>query len=253
MRRANEDGTANYSVGARINPERRRVKLNRAGMDRWIELETTHGPVRAWRCEPTGPSRGAVLVIQEIFGLNPHIRSVTERFAAAGFVALAPALFDPVERGIELAYDQPAFERGRALVKALGTERAINVLGNATELLQREGLRVGAVGFCWGGSMAFLCNTRLGLPAVSYYGARSVPFLDESARAPMMFHFGGRDAGITEADIERHRSRQPQARIHVYPAAGHAFNRDVDIHSFEPESADLAWQRSIDFLTESLR
>lgn len=222
-------------------------------MSRWIDIDTSHGPVRAWRAEPSGPSRGAVLVIQEIFGVNAHIRSVADRFATAGFVALAPAVFDPVERDVELAYDKPDFERGRALVTALGTDRAVDVLAAAVHLLHSEGLRVGVVGFCWGGSLAFLCNTRLGLPTVSYYGARSLPFLDEPARRPLMFHFGERDASIPAADIELHRQKQPRAQVFVYPDAGHAFNRDVDIHAYEPASAALAWQRTLDFLAENLR
>lgn len=222
-------------------------------MSHWIDLDTLHGPVRTWRADPTGPSRGAVLLIQEIFGVNTHIRSVAERFTAAGFVAIAPAMFDPVERGVELAYDKPDFERGRALVTALGFDRAMDVLAAATNLLHTEGLRVGAVGFCWGGSLSFLCNTRLGLPAVGYYGARSVPFLDEPARAPMMFHFGGRDTSIPPSDVELHRQKQPRAQVFVYPNAGHAFNRDVDIHAFEPASAALAWQRTLEFLAENLR
>lgn len=217
------------------------------------DLDTPHGPVRAWRADPGGPSRGAVLVIQEIFGVNAHIRSVATRFAADGFVALAPALFDPVERGVELAYEQADIGRGRALVAALGVDRAVDILATATDVLQHEGLRVGAVGFCWGGSIAFLCNTRLGLPAVGYYGARSVPFLDEPARAPLMFHFGGRDTSIPATDIALHREKQPQARVFVYPEAGHAFNRDVDHNAYEPASAALAWQRTTDFLAEALR
>jgi carboxymethylenebutenolidase len=222
-------------------------------MPRWIDLDTPHGTVRAWRADPVGVPRGAVLVIQEIFVVNAHIRSVAERFAAAGFVALAPALFDPVERGAELSYQQADFERGRALVTALGFDRAVSILSAAAECLQQEGLRVGAVGFCWGGSLAFLCNSRLGLPAVSYYGARTVPFLDEPARAPLMFHFGGRDGSIPAADIALHRERQPGAQVFVYPDAGHAFNRDVDVHAHEPASAALAWQRTMDFLAEALR
>ena len=221
-------------------------------MPRWIDLDTPHGPVRAWRAEPSGPARGGVVVLQEIFGVNPHIRDVTGRFAEAGFVALAPALYDPVEPGVELAYDAGSAQRGTALRTALGFERAVDIVAAAAEALQEEGLRTGVVGFCWGGSVAFLANTRLGLPAVSYYGARSVPFLEETARAPMLFHFGGRDASIPPADIERHRTTQPQATIHVYPDAGHAFNRDVDDHH-HPDSAALAWQRTIAFLTGALQ
>ena len=184
-------------------------------MSRWIDLNTPHGPVRAWRAEPTGPSRGAVVVLQEIFGVNPHIRSVADRFAGAGFVALAPSLYDPVEPGIELGYGDAEAQRGVELRNRLGFERAVDVVEAAADLLQAEGLRTGVVGFCWGGSVSFLANTRLGLPAVSYYGARIVPFLDEPARAPLMFHFGGRDKSIPPADIETHRAKQPTAKIFV--------------------------------------
>jgi len=222
-------------------------------MGHWIDLDTPHGAVRAWRADPAGPSQGAVLVIQEIFGVNAHIRSVADRFAGAGFVALAPALFDLVERDVELAYDKPDFERGRALVTALGTDRAMDVLAAATDLMQFEGLRVGAVGFCWGGTLALLCNTRLGLPAVDYYGARSVPFLDDPIRAPLMCHFGERDGSIPADHIALHRQKQPHAQVFVYPTAGHAFNRDVDIHAYDRASATLAWQRTLDFLVENLR
>lgn len=222
-------------------------------MPRWIDLDTPHGPVRAWRAEPTGPARGAVVVLQEIFGVNPHIRDVAGRFAGAGFVALAPALYDPVEPGVELGYDAEGAQRGVALRNALGFERAVDIVAAAAEALQEEGLRTGVVGFCWGGSVAFLANTRLGLPAVSYYGARSVPFLDEPARAPLLFHFGGRDASIPPADIELHRAKQPQATIHVYPDADHAFNRDVDNAHHHADSAALAWRRTLDFLGGALQ
>jgi len=222
-------------------------------MSRWTTIETPHGPVRAWRVDPGAPARAGVLVIQEIFGVNAHIRSVAERFAAEGYVALAPAVFDPVERGVELGYDAAGIQRGRSLVTALGIDRAIDVLDASAQELQMEGLRVGAVGFCWGGTLAFLCSTRLGVPAVDYYGARSVPFLDEPARGPLMCHFGGRDESIPPADIALHRQKHPQAQVFEYPEAGHAFNRDVDPKAFEPASATLAWRRTLDFFGERLR
>ena len=222
-------------------------------MSRWIDLNTPHGLVRAWRADPSGPSHGAVVVLQEIFGVNPHIRSVTERLAAEGFVALAPSLFDPVEPGIELGYGETETQRGVDLRNRVGFERAVDVVEAASDLLPAEGLRTGVVGFCWGGSVAFLANTRLGLPAVSYYGARSVPFLDEPARAPLMFHFGARDKSIPPGDIELHRTRQPAAKIFVYEDADHAFNRDVDNSHYHAASATQAWQRTLDFLAENLR
>jgi carboxymethylenebutenolidase len=222
-------------------------------MAHWIDLDTPHGPVRAWRADPSGPTHSAVIVLQEIFGANAHIRSVTERFAAAGFVALAPSLYDPVAPGVELAYSETDVQRGVALRNELGFDRAVDIVATAVDELHNEGLRVGAVGFCWGGSVSFLANTRLGLPAVSYYGARTVPFLDEPLRAPMMFHFGERDASIPPGVVEQHRNKQPKARIHVYPGADHAFNRDVDNHVYDPASAEQAWRRTLDFLAENLR
>jgi len=222
-------------------------------MSRWTDLNTPHGPVRSWRADPTVPSARAVVVLQEIFGVNAHIRSVADRLAAAGYVALAPSLYDPVEPGVELGYAQQDMERGVDLRNRLGFDRAVDIVGAAAEELQAEGLRTGVVGFCWGGSVAFLANTRLGLPSVTYYGARSVPFLDEAARAPMLFHFGGRDASIPPEAIEQHRQKQPQARVHVYEDADHAFNRDVDNTHYHAPSASLAWQRTLDFLSENLR
>lgn len=216
-----------------------------------IVFETVHGDIGAWRADPQGAPRGGLVVVQEIFGVNAHMRSVADRFAAAGYAALAPALFDPVETGVELGYDQDGFAKGRELVNALGLDRAVDIVSAAGKLLQNEGLKVGVVGYCWGGTVAFLSNTRLGLPAVSYYGARTVPFLDETLRAPMMFHFGEKDGSITQSDIAAHREKQPEASVHVYPA-GHAFNRDVDTHAYHAESAALALERTLAFFEEHL-
>lgn len=220
-------------------------------MGHWIELDTPQGALAAWRADATGPSRGALVVVQEIFGVNAHIRSVVDRFAQAGFIALAPALFDPVERAVELDYDEAGVAKGRELTAALGFDRALALVDAAADLLQREGLRTGVVGFCWGGSIAFLANTRLGLPAVSYYGGRTVGFLDEPLRAPMLFHFGEHDPIITADAVAAHRAKQPAAGIHVYPA-GHGFNCEAR-HDFDPDSAALAWQRTTTFLEEALR
>ncbi|MEJ7745795.1 MAG: dienelactone hydrolase family protein [Luteimonas sp.] len=208
--------------------------------------------IGGWRADPKGTPRGALVVVQEIFGVNAHMRSVVNRFAAEGFIAIAPALFDPVERGVELAYGQDGFAKGRELVSALGFDRAIAIVDATANILQGEGHNVGVVGYCWGGSVAFLANTRLGLPAVSYYGARTVPFLDESLRAPMSFHFGANDSSIPPADIDSHRQKQPDAQVHVYPG-GHAFNRDVDPAHYHAESAALAWSRTLAFFAEHLQ
>jgi carboxymethylenebutenolidase len=221
-------------------------------MGHGIVLDTAHGDIGAWRADPQGAVRGALVVIQEIFGVNAHMRSVVERFAAAGYVALAPAFFDPIETGVELDYGQEGFAKGRELVNALGLDRAVDIVAAAAQSLKREGYRIGAVGYCWGGTVAYLANTRLGLPAVSYYGARTAALLDETLRAPMMFHFGEKDGAIPAEDIAKHREKQPDAAVHVYAGAGHAFNRDVDTHAYHAESAALALERTLAFFAEHL-
>jgi carboxymethylenebutenolidase len=221
-------------------------------MGRDIAFDTPLGSIGGWRSDPVGAPHGGLVVVQEIFGVNAHMRSVCDRYAAAGFVALAPAYFDPVERGVELGYDEDGFARGRALVTRLGLDQANAITGAAVELLGREGLKVGVVGFCWGGTVALLANLRLGCPAVSYYGARNVPFLDEPLRAPMQFHFGERDGSISADDIATHREKMPTAEVHVYPA-GHAFDRDVDPKAFDAASARLARTRTLAFFEDALR
>ncbi|MBN8715727.1 MAG: dienelactone hydrolase family protein [Xanthomonadales bacterium] len=221
-------------------------------MGHWQPLPTPSGPIEAWREEPAGPSRGAVVVVQEIFGVTDHIRAVCAQLAAAGFVALAPAFFDRLAPGTVLPYDAEGTGRGRELVARLGLEDAVAIAAAAAGALRAQGLAVGIVGFCWGGTVALLGNTRLGLPAVSYYGARNVPYLDAPARAPLMFHFGALDPHIPPEAIEAHRRKQPQAQVFVYPQADHAFARAPD-PPYQPEAAALAWQRTLAFFTEHLR
>ena len=219
-------------------------------MGHWIEIGTRTGPIRGWRVEATGAVRGRLVVVQEIFGVNPHIRKVAERFAEQGFEVLAPALFDHFGEGpIELGYDQAGVARGRELVANLGFDAALEYVAAARDALAGDG-RVGVVGFCWGGTVAFLANTRLGLPAVSYYGGRTMAFNEEMLRAPMLFHYGERDPIIPPEHREAQIAAHPEAIAHVYPA-GHGFNCDVRA-DYEPESAALALQRTVDFFARAL-
>lgn len=215
-------------------------------MGRDIAIPTSGGAIDGWRADPLpGASLGALVVIQEIFGVNDHIRTVVERYAAEGYVAVAPDMFAPVQPRVELDYGKNDFARGLELAAQVGFERALEIVAATAKLLRDEGHAVGTVGFCWGGSVAFLANTRLGLPAVSYYGARTVPFLGERLQAPMLFHFGTDDPSIPEADIQAHRERQPDATHCLYEGAGHAFNRDVDPQHHHPASAAQAHRRTL--------
>ena len=221
-------------------------------MGQWQTLVTPCGTVQAWLAQPDTVPRGAVVVVQEIFGVTQHVREVCERLAQAGFTALAPAYLDLVEPDVELPYDRAGSNRGVKLVNKLGLDCAVDVTEAAALMLREKRLKVGVVGFCWGGTVALLANTRLNLPAVSYYGARNLPFLDEPSEAPLMFHFGGRDPHISPDAVAAHRLKQPQAKTFVYDGADHAFNRDPD-PPFDPAAAALAWQRTLAFFTEHLQ
>lgn len=214
-----------------------------------IEIDTPNGRIGAWQALPDGKARGAVVVIQEIFGVNAHIRSVAERFATYGYAVLAPALFDSVEHGVELGYDAAGIARGRELVTAVGFEGALDSVKAAARTLHPVG-KIAAIGYCWGGSVAFLANTRLGMPAVSYYGARTLPFVDETARSALLFHFGDRDGSIPPSDIAAIRKAQPQAEIHVWPA-GHGFNCDVRA-DYDADCAANALAVTLGFLEREL-
>lgn len=225
-------------------------------MGQWMELHTARGTVQAWHALPTGQPRGGLVVIQEIFGVNPHIRSVADRYAEAGYAVLAPAFFDLVEPGIELPYDTASHQRGRDLVNTIGLDAALDVVSTAALELASAG-KVGTVGYCWGGSVAFLAALKLGLPSVSYYGARNKPFLEAlpagtGPLAPVIFHFGENDSSIPPEVVQLHRDKLPDSPVYTYPT-GHAFNREVSADMYDADSAALALSRSLDFFAEQLR
>jgi carboxymethylenebutenolidase len=215
-----------------------------------VSIETPSGRISGWRADPPVPAKGALVLLQEIFGVNAHIRRVADRFAAHGFIVVAPALFDHIQHQAEFGYDAEGVARGRALVAQLEVGRVMDDVHSVAELVQHEG-KVGAVGFCWGGSMAFLANTRLGLPAVSYYGGRTMPYLHEKLRAPMLFHFGEHDPLIPPEDIAQHRELHPDAHFHLYPA-GHGFNCD-ERDDYDAECASQAIDHSTRFFERHLR
>src|SRR5215472_7151130 len=153
-----------------------------------INLNTTRMQcIGAYLAKPAGKPKGGIVVIQEIFGVNEHIRRVADGFAEAGYTAIAPSFFDHLETGVELGYNEEGYARGKALVMELGMDRAVEDVASAAEAIASAG-RIGTVGYCWGGTVALLSAIRLGLPSVSYYGARNVPFLGEQLKAPVMFH-----------------------------------------------------------------
>lgn len=219
-------------------------------MGNWIELTSADGHrFSAWQELPDGAPLGTVIVLQEIFGVNAHIRDVCSQYAANGFQALAPRLFERVGSSDEFSYDQAGIDAGRALIAALSWDHALADV-EACAAYARSAGQVGTVGFCWGGSLAWLCSTRLTLPSVSYYGARSLPFIDEMPLAPIILHFGAEDTLIPESFRQQFAARHPNVPQHLY-AAGHGFNCN-ERADFHPSSAAMAWRRSLAFFRKQL-
>lgn len=220
-------------------------------MGRTINLNTSRMQcIGAYLAQPQGTPKGGLVVVQEIFGVNAHMRAVVDRFAGHGWTAVAPAFFDHVEHGVELGYDEAGFRRGRELVAEVGMDLAVEDVASAAEAIASAG-RIGCVGYCWGGTVALLASTRLAMPAVGYYGARNVNFLGEQPRSPLMLHFGDADSSIPPEAVDRQRQAWPQAEIFSYPA-GHAFDRTVDPKAYVPGAARLALERTLAFFDRHL-
>ncbi|MEO6743752.1 MAG: dienelactone hydrolase family protein [Caldimonas sp.] len=201
----------------------------------------------AYRAVPAGKPRGALVVVQEIFGVNSHVRAVADGYAADGWLAIAPAMFDRVERGIELGYAPADIERGRELKGGCSNDHALLDIAAAVDTVRSAG-KVAVIGYCWGGTLAWLAACRQpGLAAaVSYYGGGVGELVDLTPRCPVLAHFGERDASIPLAVAEALRTAHPEVEIHIYPA-GHGFNCDHR-GSFDAASAKLARERSLAFL-----
>lgn len=221
-------------------------------MGRNLSLKAADGfQLGAYRADPAGTPRGRVVVVQEIFGVNRHIRSVCDRLAQAGYVALAPQIFDRLEPNFESGYSDAEVARAREFIPKLDWEKVMLDTQAAVDALKAEG-PVAVIGFCLGGSVAYLASTQMpGLAAaVCYYGGQIIKHIDKKPRCPVQMHFGAHDSHIPLSDIEIMRQKQPQAEIHVYPDAGHGFHCD-ERGSYEPNSAKIAWQRTLGFLANA--
>jgi carboxymethylenebutenolidase len=213
-----------------------------------IELTAADGFVlAAYRADPAGTPRGALVVAQEIFGVNSHIRSVCDGFAADGYVAIAPALFDRYERGVDVGYTAPDIAKGRELKGRALVEAALQDVAAARDAVAGAG-KVGVIGYCWGGYIAWMAASRLpGFAcAIPYYGGGILEAAAEHPRCPLLSHFGERDSMIPVAGVRALAASHPEAEVHVY-AADHGFNCDQR-GSYDAAAAKLARERTLQFL-----
>ncbi|MEA2920106.1 MAG: carboxymethylenebutenolidase [Bradyrhizobium sp.] len=212
-----------------------------------------HFQFGGYRAEPKGAPKGAVVVIQEIFGVNQHIRAVCDRLAAEGYVAIAPSIFDRIEPGFTSGYSPEEVATARKFVANPDWAAMLRDTQAAIDAVKDVGL-IGIIGFCLGGSVAYAAATKLsGLSAaIGYYGGAIVRFADDRPKVPTQLHFGEKDAGIPLSDVETIKAKRPEVEIHVYPGAQHGFNCDARA-SYDKASADIAWPRSIAFLAKHLK
>ena len=205
----------------------------------------------AYIARPSGRPRGGMVVVQEIFGVNAHVRSVADRFAAEGYLAIAPALFDRVSPKFQTGYTPDDIAKARTVVEKVGRETTLIDIAAAVDLASPAG-KVGIVGYCWGGTMAWVSAARLsGLSAaVSYYGGGVLSLADLQPKCPTMLHFGERDAHIPVDKVRAFAAARPDVPVHIYPA-DHGFNCDAR-GSYDAPSADLARSRTYAFFAEHL-
>lgn len=206
----------------------------------------------AYRATPAGAPRGTLVIVQEIFGVNSHIKKVCDGFAADGYVALAPALFDRVERDFETGYAPADIERGRAVRGKVSLDDMVIDVRAAVRELAKTGGKVGVVGYCMGGTVAWLAATRIDgvAAAVGYYGGGIADAAGEPPRCPVMLHFGETDQSIPKEHYEKVRALHPRIPVHVYPA-GHGFSCD-ERGSYHEASARLARERTLEFLRQHI-
>lgn len=223
-------------------------------MSATVKLTASDGhQLDAYIARPTAEPIAALVVIQEIFGVNQHIRSIADSYARDGFFAIAPALFDRVERNVELPYDGPEAKRGMELMRKLSIDNALADVNAALQYArQHTGKKCGVIGYCFGGLLAWLSATRLNPDcAVGYYAGGIGNYAAESPRTPVQLHFGKLDTHIPAEQVEKVHTAHLEVQIHWYENAGHGFNCDMRT-SYNPEASALARSRALAFLKQKL-
>ncbi|MCC7080056.1 MAG: dienelactone hydrolase family protein [Burkholderiales bacterium] len=221
-------------------------------MGKTIELTAADGhKFSAYRAEPAGKPRGALIVIMEIFGVNSHIRAVADDYAKEGYLAIAPAMFDRVQRGLDIGYTPPDIEIGRAAMQKMKLDDAIKDVAAALADVRSAG-KVGIVGYCWGGTVSWKSASSVdGLAcAISYYGGGIPGLIGEKPKVPVMLHWGETDQSIPLEKAKEVAAAHANQQHFFYPA-GHGFNCDQR-GSYNAEASKLAKSRSLEFLRKHL-
>jgi carboxymethylenebutenolidase len=217
-------------------------------MGKMVRLKAADGhELDAYLAEPKGKAKGGIVVVQEVFGVTDHVKRVADQYAAQGYRAIAPAMFDRIARNLTVPYTD--VQRGLEHMRKLKwPDTLADVTAAANEI--RGAGSAAVVGFCWGGTVAHVAASDLDIDAaVSYYGGGVAKMLDKKPRCPILYHFGDQDHSIPLADVEKIKTANPSSALHVYRGAGHGFSCD-ERASFSARDAQLAFERSIAFLNE---
>ena len=217
-------------------------------MGETIRLKSKAGEIDAYLATPKGDVKGGIVVIQEIFGVNQHIRKVTDFFAAQGYLALAPCFFDHIKPGVELGYTPDTMAEGRKFVMELGVDKAVQDVDAAISALKARGVKkVAVTGFCWGGTITWLSATRLKPDAaIGYYGGGIYGTKSEKPTVPTMLHFGDKDMHIPMAHVNEIRALHPEVQVFDYPA-DHGFHCD-ERGSYDAAASKKAMERTLEFM-----
>lgn len=196
--------------------------------------------------KPKSEAVATVIVLQEIFGITDHIKDVCKQYAAHGYLAIAPALFDRIKKNIVLDYS--SIEEGRDYKMQLQDEQVLLDIAASAATAEND-LKVAVIGFCFGGALSYLASTRLNLDcAISYYGGGiAEKYINQKPLCPIMYHFGALDPIIPSTDVAAIQSNHPEGVFHIYEDAGHGFNCS-DRRDYHSESAKIAFARSLEFL-----
>jgi carboxymethylenebutenolidase len=219
-------------------------------MGKMVRLKAADGhELDAYVAEPKGKAKGGIVVVQEIFGVTNHVKRVADQYAAAGYKAIAPAMFDRIKRGITLEYTD--IQAGIGYMQQLKWPNTLADLEAAAAEVRPAG-SAAVVGYCWGGTVAHVAAAELNLDAaISYYGGGVAKMLDKRPQCPVLYHIGDHDHSIPLADIEKIHKAYPESALYVYPGAQHGFNCD-DRASYSAPDAKLAFERSVEFLGKQL-
>jgi carboxymethylenebutenolidase len=218
-----------------------------------IDLTASDGfKFAAYRAEPKGKAKGGVVVVQEAFGVNAHIREMADRFANDGYLAIAPALYDRVERGVETGYVGEERDKGIKIMQASSFDNAMKDVAATLDACKKAG-KVGITGWCWGGSVSWLAACRINGFACSVpcYGGRIPDHSKEKPLCPVQFHWGETDASIPMEKVRMVEKEHPDLESYVYAGAGHGFTCDHRA-SYDEKSAKLAYKRTLEFFAKHI-